>query len=319
MKKIVLSLFTCLLTVAASYAADYPNKTIRIIVPYQAGGVVDISARVIAQRIQLQWKQPVLIINRPGASGTIGVHDVAVATPDGYTWLMALTTVFTINPAILQNVPYDLDSDFSAVSLVSEAPLAIVAPIETSFSSVQGLTAFAKSQPNAIQYASAGVGTPNHLLGEWLGITQKFKVQHIPYNGGAPAMTATLRNEVQFGVLSLALSRPLAQSGKLKILAIASLERSAIAPEIPTLTEEGVPIAASVWVGLFTQKKVPIEINKQIHDSVVEVLKDEDVKAALLAGGIEARSSMESRDFQAQIKTEESQYRDIIQKAKILK
>jgi tripartite-type tricarboxylate transporter receptor subunit TctC len=312
MTRLVLSAICCFFLTASANATDFPTKPIRILVPYQAGGLVDLAARTIANEVQKKWQQPVVVENRPGASGTIAVRAAAEADPDGYTWLMTTNTEFTVNPALLSNVSYDLDRDFNPITMIVESPLAVVTSLQAPFDTVQGLVAYARKQPNAVPYASPGVGTLNNLLSEWLASDQSFKVQHVPYKGGAPAITAILSNEVQFGSLSLAVSKSLAESGKLKMLGVTSEKRSALAPEIPSLVESGIPVSATIWVGLFTQKKVPDEINSKIYDLVRSIVNNEDVRKRFVTQGVEPRT-MTSRDFYAQIRTEEQQFKRIIQ------
>lgn len=315
-RRIGFAVILSLLVVGVADAAEFPTKAIRILVPYQAGGLVDLAARKIAGEVQKKWKQPVVIENRPGASGALAVRAAADAEADGYTWLMTTNSEFTINPAILPGITYDLDRDFNAITMIVDSPLAIVAPLQAPFDNVQALTAFAKGQSGPMLYASPGTGTLNNLLSEWFAGTQQFMVQHIPYKGGAPSITAILSNEVQFGALSLAVSKSLAESGKLKMLAVSSPERSVLAPNVPTLVESSVPISATIWVGLFTQKNVPKAINAAIQDLVVDILNTKDMRAQFIARGVEARP-MSAQDFYRRIKTEEKQFREVIQTARI--
>jgi tripartite-type tricarboxylate transporter receptor subunit TctC len=316
MNRLALALVSCCLAASAVGAAEFPAKTIRILVPYPPGGLVDLAARTVAAEVQKQWKQAVVVENRPGASGALAVRAAADAEADGHTWLMSTNTEITVNPSLLQNVSYDLDRDFNVITMIVDSPLAVVTSPQSPFDTVPGLAAFAKDQPTPVLYASPGTGTLNNLVSEWLASEQKFKVQHIPYKGGAPSITAILSNEVRFGALSLAVSKSLSDSGKLKMLGVTSAQRSALAPEAPTLVESGVAISATIWVGLFTQKAVPDEINARIHGLVTDILKGDDIRRQFAAQGVEPRP-MSARDFHAQIKTEARQLNDVIQAARI--
>ena len=316
MRTTFVALMFVLVTVNHVLAQEFPTRPIKILVPYQAGGLVDLSARVVAQKLQEEWKQPVVIENRPGASGMIAIKAAADSEPDGYTWLMTTTSEFTINPSILKNVSYDVLRDFNPITMIAESPLAIVTSKKSQFNSITDLRAQIGKQKAPLQYASTGHGSLNHLLAEWLGQTLDAKFQHIPYKGGAPAMTAVIAQEVQLGVLSFALSKPQAESGQLRILAISSSKRSPLAPEIPTLTEEEVAVAATIWVGLFTPKKVPQDINKKIHASVIAALQDSAVNQRLLAQGAEVKF-MSPEEFSRQIVTEEEKFKGIIKRANI--
>lgn len=310
------ALLAGLVTTLPAQAQDFPNRTIRIISPYQAGGLTDMAARLIAQRLQEEWKQPIVVENRPGAGGTIAVKAAADADPDGYTWLVTTTSEFTINPSVYKQIPYELSRDFNPITMIAESPLAIVAPPQSPFASASELTAFVKQQTAPLQYASPGNGSLNHLLAEWLADSLNAKFQQIPYKGGAPATTAVISGEVQLGVLSLAVSKSQAESGKLKIVAISSPQRSQLAPQLPTLKENNIPIAATIWVGLFTPKKVPAAINEIIHAAVVKALAQPEVKASFLSQGTEVKF-MPAAEFAKQIAAEEAQYRTIAKKANI--
>jgi tripartite-type tricarboxylate transporter receptor subunit TctC len=316
MIKLALALVSYLLMAVALGAAEYPTKPIRILVPYPPGGLVDLAARTVAGEVQKRWKQTVVIENRPGASGALAVRAAADAEADGHTWLMTTNTEITVNPSLLQNISYNLDRDFNVITMVVDSPLAVVTSLQSPFDDVPGLVAFAKKQSEPVLYASPGTGTLNNILSEWLANDQKFKVQHVPYKGGAPSITAILANEVRFGSLSLAVSKSLADAGKLKMLGVSSAQRSTLAPDAPTLTESGISISSTIWVGLFTQKNVPAEINGKVHGLMVEILTDDEVRKQFAAQGVEPRP-MSSHDFYNQIKAEERQLKDVIQMARI--
>ncbi|MCX7310239.1 MAG: tripartite tricarboxylate transporter substrate binding protein [Alphaproteobacteria bacterium] len=316
MTKLALALVSYFVMAAVAGAAEYPAKTIRILVPYPPGGLVDLAARTVAGEVQKRWKQTVVIENRPGASGALAVRAAADAEADGHTWLMTTNTEITVNPSLLQNISYDLDRDFNVITMLVDSPLAVVTSLHSPFDNVQGLIAFAKKQAEPVLYASPGTGTLNNILSEWLASDQKFKVQHVPYKGGAPSITAILANEVRFGSLSLAVSKSLADAGKLRMLGVSSAQRSALAPDAPTLTENGISISSTIWVGLFTQKNVPTELNGKIHSLMMEILKDDEVRRQFSTQGVEPRP-MSSRDFYNQIKTEERQLKEVIHTARI--
>jgi tripartite-type tricarboxylate transporter receptor subunit TctC len=298
-------------------AQDYPSKPIKIIVPFAPGGIVDTAARVVGQKLQEAWGQQVIIDNRPGGNGFIGVTAAAKSPADGYTLLMAHTGEFGINPAIFPNVPYDLDRDFTPITMVNEAPCVFVVNANTPYKTMQDLIAAAKANPGKSGVAVPGTGSIQHLIAEWAGLASGAKFLIVPYKGGAPAITATAGGEVPAGSAAMGSAMPHIQSGRVRVLAVTTGERSSFNKDWPTLIESGVPgVKTSIWVGLFAPKGVPQPIIDKIHAEVVKVLAMPDVKAKFAAGGGESRA-MTPAEFAALIRREAAELKNIVAKANI--
>jgi tripartite-type tricarboxylate transporter receptor subunit TctC len=260
-----LLLGTVLLAPFTAHAQPYPNRLIKIIVPYPAGGAVDIVARAIGQPLAEALKQPVVVDNRPGASANIGMEAAAKAAPDGYTLLMASNGIAT-NMALFPNIAFDGRRDFAPIAKIGYAPLVIVVPASSPAKSLQDLIALAKAKPGDLTYASAGNGSSGHLAGELLKSTAKVDVLHVPYKGGAPAITDLLGERISFMPINPVEVMAHIRAGRLRALAVASDKRLSLLPDVPTVAEAGLPgYEASVWWGLVAPGKTPPEIIRQLN------------------------------------------------------
>ncbi|MBM3358032.1 MAG: tripartite tricarboxylate transporter substrate binding protein [Betaproteobacteria bacterium] len=300
---------------SAAYAQEYPTKPIRVLVTFAPGGVTDVAARLVTLKLTetLGWR--FVVDNRPGASGFIAVGIAAKAEPDGYTLLMAAVGEFAINPAIFSKIPYDLDRDFTPITMVSESPLVMVAHIEAPIRTYQDLIARAKSEPGRLAYASAGNGSPNHLAGEWLATATGIKLVHVPYKGGAPAAGAVAGGEVMIGVVSIAAALSHLKAGRIRVIGLTTQGRSALTPEWSSAKEGGVPgLDATIWVGLFAPKGVPKPIIAKLYSEIAKVLKMPDVRERFAVTGAET-VGMRSTDFHARIKADAERYKKIAQAA----
>ncbi len=239
----VLPLGAVLVAAATAHAQPYPNRPIKIIVPYAAGGAVDIVARTIGQPLAEALKQPVIVDNRPGASANIGMEMVAKATPDGYTLLMASNGIAT-NMALFPNLTFDGRRDFVPIAKIGYAPLVIVAPASSPAKSLKDLIAMAKAEPGKLTYASAGNGSSGHLAGELLKSTAKVDILHIPYKGGAPAITDLLGERISFMPINPVEVMAYIRAGRLRALAVASDKRFPLLPDVPTVAE---PRSRTSW------------------------------------------------------------------------
>ena len=247
------------------HAQPYPNHTIKIVVPYAAGGAVDIVARTIGQPLSEALKQPVIVDNRPGASANIGMELVAKAAPDGYTLLMASNGIAT-NMALFPHLAFDAGRDFAPIATIGYAPLVIVVPASSPAKSLKDLLAMAKAEPGKLTYASAGNGSSGHLAGELLKSMAKVDVLHVPYKGGAPAITDLLGERITFMPINPVEVIAHIRGGKLRALAVASDKRFALLPDVPTVAEAGLPgYEASVWWGLVAPAKTPAEVVRQLN------------------------------------------------------
>jgi tripartite-type tricarboxylate transporter receptor subunit TctC len=261
----VLLLGAALLAPLTVHAQPYPSRPIKIIVPYAAGGAVDIVARTIGQPLAEALTQPVIVENRPGAGANIGMEMVAKATPDGYTLLMASNGIAT-NMALFPELAFDGRRDFAPIAKIGYAPLVIVVPASSSAKSLKDLIAMAKAEPGKLTYASAGNGSSGHLAGELLKSTAKVDLLHVPYKGGAPAITDLLGERISFMPINPVEVTAQIRAGRLRALAVASDKRFPLLADVPTAAEAGLPgYEASVWWGLVAPAKTPPEIVRQLN------------------------------------------------------
>jgi len=283
----------CALLIAAILAAPgnadaqpYPSRPVRIVVPYAAGGAVDIVARSVGQPLSEALKQPVIVDNRPGASANIGMETVAKAAPDGYTLLMASNGIAT-NMALFPNLTFDGRRDFAPVAKIGYAPLVIVVPASSPAKSLKDLIAMAKAEPGKLTYASAGNGSSGHLAGELLKSSAKIDVLHVPYKGGAPAITDLLGERISFMPINPVEVLAHIRAGRLRALAVASDKRFALLPDVPTAAEAGLTgYEASVWWGLAAPAKTSPEIVRQLNAETNKALSTPAIASKLSELGV---------------------------------
>ena len=300
-----------------AHAQEYPNKPIRILVPFAPGGVVDVAARILGQKLAERWGQQVLVDNRPGGNGFIAVSATAKSAPDGYTLLMAHSGEFAVNPAVFKDVPYDLDRDFIAITMVSDAPMVIGVQSTGRIQSLKDLVDAAKAKPGTVGMSTPGTGSVNHLAGEWLGLAAGVKFLHVPYRGGAPAMVAVAAGEVPFGVAAVSSAMPQIKAGRVKVLALTTAKRSPVDESWPTIQEAGVPeVDTSIWTGLFAPKGVPQPIIDKIYADVAKVLEMPDVSERFAAGGA-TTGGMRPAEFTAKIKQDAARFKEVVTKADV--
>lgn len=272
---------TALLAPFAAYAQPYPNRPIKIVVPYAAGGAVDIVARTIGQPLSETLKQPVIVDNRPGASANIGMELAAKAAPDGYTLLMASNGIAT-NMALFPHLAFDAGRDFAPIAKIGYAPLVIVVPAASPAKSLKDLIAMAKGEPGKLTYASAGNGSSGHLAGELLKSTAKVDVLHVPYKGGAPAITDLLGERISFMPINPVEVMAHIRAGRLRALAVASDKRFPLLADVPTVAEAGLSgYEVSVWWGLVAPAKTPPEIVRQLNAETNKALANPAIASKL--------------------------------------
>ncbi len=270
-----------LLIPGAAQAQNYPNKPIRIIVPFAAGGAVDVVARAVGQRMSEQMGNPVIIENKPGASANLGAEQVAKAQPDGYTVLMGANGLAT-NMTLFNNLGFDTLRDFAPVGRVGYAPLVLVVEASSPAKSLKDLIAQAKAQPGGLNYGSAGNGGSGHLASELFELTTKIDVVHVPYKGGSPALTDLMGGRLSFMIINPIEVLSNIKSGRLRALAVANPKRIAMLPDVPTFIEAGVPgYDASVWWGLVAPAKTPNDIVAKLSGEMQKALEDAGVKEKL--------------------------------------
>jgi tripartite-type tricarboxylate transporter receptor subunit TctC len=272
---------------AFSQPATYPAKPIRIIVPVPPGGGVDILARAVGQKISEALKVPVIPENKPGASAAVGTDLLAKSAPDGYTIMMAYTAHAT-NPYLNPNLPYDTARDFSAVALVGYIPLVLVVHPAVPAQSLRELIALAKAKPGQLSYASGGAGAGAHLSGELFRHLADVDVTHIPYKGNAPALVDLLGGQVTMMFDTVNTALPHVKTGKLKLLATTTPKRSSLAPETPTLIEEGLAgFEVSAWYAVLAPAKTPRDVVARLNAEINKALSEPEMKARFAAQGVE--------------------------------
>ncbi|HEX9685172.1 MAG TPA: tripartite tricarboxylate transporter substrate binding protein [Burkholderiales bacterium] len=265
----------------------YPTKPIRVVVPYAPGGATDLTARLVGQKMQVAMKQNVLVDNRPGAGGVIGADIVAKAAPDGYTVLIAVPAEMAILPH-LQKMPYDVPRDFAPVSLAAVTPLILVVHPSLPVKSVKELIAFVKARPGQLNYASAGTGGVQHLSGELLKITMKLDIAHVPYKGAGPVMPDLIGGHIPMFFSGMPPAMPHVKAGRLRALAVTTTKRSPAAPDVPTMTEAGVPgFDISNWFAYFVPAGTPPDLIARLNAEVNRGLSFQDVKEKLASVGAE--------------------------------
>lgn len=268
--------------------ARYPVRPVRLIVPNPPGGGVDIIARLVGARLSERLGQPVVVENRAGAGGTIGVAAVAQAPADGYTLGMGVTATLAIAPALYRRLPYDALKDLEPVTLIATLPLILTVHPSLPVRSVKDLLAFARARPGQIDYSSGGNGTPPHLAGELFKTLAGVDIRHIPYKGGPPAVTGAVSGEVSLMFANALPALPHIKGGRLRAIAVTSESRASAFPDLPTVAESGVPAYHAVqWYGVISPAGTPRALLERLNREVREVIKLADVRAPLVAEGAE--------------------------------
>jgi tripartite-type tricarboxylate transporter receptor subunit TctC len=267
--------------------SSYPSRPILMVVPQTAGGTNDIVGRVVSQKLSDVLGSPVAVENRPGAGGNIGTQFVSKSAKDGYTLLMTISSSQAINPALYKNPGFDPVKDFKPVALIGAVPNVLLAHPDFPVKSVRELIALAKQKPGHYQYASAGNGTLNHLLGEMLNSMSGIELQHVPYKGVAPALNDVLGGQLPLVFASLPSSLSHIKSGKLKPLAVSSARRSPALPDVPALSEVVPGYSGTLWIGLFAPAGVPNEVMAKLEDGMTKALAAKDLRDKLELQGVE--------------------------------
>ena len=297
-------------------AADWPSKTIRVIVPYAPGSATDLIPRTVFDAVSHDVGQSIIIENRPGGGTTIGANAVARAEPDGHTILVHSNAIVTV-PEVQANVPYDSISDFSGLTPLGNVPLVLVVSPDKNFKTLKDLVAAAQAKPGTINYAAAGIGTPPHLATERFRLAANFEGQLVPFRGAPEAITEVLGGRVDFYLCPIAPAIPLIKTGKLMALAVGSSKRASALPDVPTTVEAGFPNSDfDFWVGAFVPKKTPRELVARMHQAIVKGLENPGVKQKLATLGVEPLI-MKADDFDARLVKESAIAREVVQAAKI--
>jgi tripartite-type tricarboxylate transporter receptor subunit TctC len=311
-------LIVCSMMLTASGRADeFPSRTVTIISPYQAGGTSDIIVRILAQKLQERWGKPVIVENRGGANGGIGVAAVAHAAPDGHTLLAVASSALTINPTFYSNLPYNVDRDLAPITRTGMVANVLVVTPSLPAKSVSELIALAKAKPGQLNYASQGIGSNGQVTGELFKQRTQTEMLHVPYKGSAPAVQDLLAGHVQLMFDNLPSVLQLIRAGQLRALAVTTAQRAAELPDVPTLAESGLPgFDTSAWFALLAPKNTPADVRSVIEKAVVDALNNPDAKRRLRAAGIEVAADG-SAALARRIKDEFASWREVITRAQI--
>jgi tripartite-type tricarboxylate transporter receptor subunit TctC len=289
----------------------YPTKPVRLIVPFAPGGGTDITARAVAVRLTEAFGQSVVVDNRPGANGTIGVDFASKAVPDGYTICM-ISSSHSVNVALYPKLPYDLLKDLTAITQLTSQPYAMIIHPSVPAKSVKEFIAYARARPGAINYGSSGTGGIAHLGGAWLGAIAGISMVHIPYKGGALALTDMIAGNIQMQLGTLTLSGPHIKAGRLRALAVTTPKRWPGTPELPTMQEAGVPrFSITQWYGLITSAKTPRPLIDKLNKEIVRILQLPDVKEKMAADGADAVGNT-PEEFNAHVRSEVAKYGKLV-------
>jgi tripartite-type tricarboxylate transporter receptor subunit TctC len=297
--------------VLPAQAQSWPDRPIKLVVPYPAGGNADNTARLLATQLSARLGQQVVVDNRPGGGGTIGAAAVAKAAPDGYTLLLD-ATAFTVNPSLFARLPFDAAKDFAPISLVMQAPLLLVVPAASPFKTVADVVQAAKARPGHLTYASAGNGGAQHLAGELFKQGAKMSMTHIPYRGGAPALTDLIGAQVDLMFSATTASGPFVKSGKLRALAITSAQRTPGWEQLPTMAESGLKgFQVNEWNGLFAPAGTPQAIVQRLESDTRAIVAGPEMRQRFAEMGVQGVGSS-AQEFKSFVQSETAKWAGVI-------
>jgi tripartite-type tricarboxylate transporter receptor subunit TctC len=306
---------TALCAATPSFAQSFPEKPIRFIVGFTPGGPSDILARALGQKLGERWTQQVVIENRPGAGGNLAAEAVARSAPDGYTWLLGNNSILATNQSLYRSLGYDPVKDFAPVSLVAVQPNILVVNPQVQARSVRELIALAKENPGKLNYASSGSGAAAHLAGELFKAMTGVDMVHVPYKGAQPALTDVIAGQVQVMFATSASVIPFIQTGKLRALAVTTARRSASVPDLPTVSEAGVPgFEAITWHGVVVPAATPAPLVERLNRDIVSALAQPDLRERLAALGAEVRAGT-PREFADYIASEIPKWSKVVRES----
>jgi tripartite-type tricarboxylate transporter receptor subunit TctC len=319
MKKWLSGALVCLSGVSIAglaHAQSWPTKPIKLIVPYPPGGGTDVIARIVQEPLAKELGQQVIIDNRGGAGGSIGSALAAQSPSDGYTVLFTLSS-HTINPAIYTKLPFDTEKDFSSVVTVASLPQILVANPNFPAKTVKEVIEMAKAKPGSISYASVGNGSPGHLAGAMMATDAGVDMTHIPYRGGGPAVTDVIAGQVPLLWVSIPAAAQFVKAGKLRALAVSTVKRSAVFPDVPTMAESGFKdFEVDSWYAMFVPASTPKPIIERLNKAALKVLAQPEVKEKLLSQGAEAVGDSPSQ-LGAVVKKEIAKWKQVVKAANI--
>jgi tripartite-type tricarboxylate transporter receptor subunit TctC len=291
-------------TATASIAAAFPDKPLRLVVPFPPGGALDILARGLAPTLEAQLKQPIVVDNRPGANGALAFDLVAKARPDGYTLLLGSASGLAVNPILIPNIAYNPAKDFSPVSTLVSIPSILVVSPGFEATSVRQLIALAKAAPGKLSYGTPGNGNPNHIAGELFRAKAGVDLVHVPYKGAAFVITDVIAGHLPTAFVTLPAGLPHVRAGKLRALAVTTEKRSSAAPQIPTMAEAGVPgVVYNEWSGILAPAGTPKPVIAGLNDAFNKAVRSTDIQARLFEQGFDPMT-MTSDEFAALIRND---------------
>ena len=297
---------------AAMAQGSWPERPVKIVVPFSAGGTTDVVARALAQNLSEAWGQSVVVENRAGAGGNIGADAVAKSPPDGYSVLMTSGSIFTVNPHMYKTLPFDPVKDFIAVTNVASGPQLLVVHPSVPAKSVKELIALAKSKPGTINFGSAGFGSQVHMAAESFVDAAKIQATHIPYKGESAALADLAAGSIQFMVANIAAAAPFVSNGRIRALGVTSKTRSQLLPDVPTIAESGLPgFENTGWFGFMLAAGTPKPIVDKIHRDTVKALNDTRMKARLHVAGM-APVGNEPAAFSSAIAKESTRWAEVV-------
>jgi tripartite-type tricarboxylate transporter receptor subunit TctC len=321
-KKYPLALLAAALAAASAQAPAqparaYPTHAVTLVVPFTPGSGSDTISRVVGPKLAAKWGQPVVVDNKPGASGNLGAAFVAKAPPDGHTLLMAINT-YTMTPAVYKNMPFDALRDFAPIAKIAEADYALAVHPSVPATDMRSLLAYVKSNPGRLNYGSPGNGTPHHLAMELFKGNYGAFVVHVPYKGIAGALTDLMGGQVQMMIATVPSLRPHAQAGRVKLLGVTGDARSSLIPDVRTFREQGFPALAGIasWYAVLAPARTPPELVSRLNRDFIEVMNTEEVKAELAKQGIQVTTSTPA-ELQALVERDIASWQQVVTKAGI--
>ena len=301
----------------AALAQAWPNKPVRIVVPFAAGGTTDVVARIVGQKLGEAWNQSVVIENRGGAGGNIGADVVAKSAPDGYTILMTSGSIFTVNPSLYKKMPFDAQKDFIAVTNVAMGPMLVVTHPSVPANNIKELIALAKAKPGAINFGSAGVGSQVHMAGENFATAAGIEIVHVPYKGEALGYNDLVAGQIQMMVGNMAGAVGFVSQGKIKALAVTGKQRSAMLPNVPTASESGLPgFENTGWFGFMLPAGTPREIVDKLQRDTAKVLDTAEIRGRFYVQGITPVGNQPD-EFEKAIRAEAEVWKKVISVRKL--
>jgi tripartite-type tricarboxylate transporter receptor subunit TctC len=317
MKQIATALLLSLTALTSLAADDYPNKPVSIVVAYAPGGQGDVFARLVGEKLSTVYKQPVVVDNKPGVSGTVGTRIAAKAKNDGYTLLLGQTGEITVNRLLIKDMGYDPMKDLIPVVQIGNAPLIMLAPIDAPYNTVQEFIQQARAKPGDFSYGTVGAGTPGHLSAVALGLGAKLNMVHVPYKGVGPLLSDLMAGRLQAFFSSASAAMPQIKGGKLKALAVTTPKRMTSLPDVPTVAEAGLPgFSYTLWGGLFAPAGTPAHVIESLNKEVNAALAQPDVRARLEADNVAVPRNTPA-EFAAYVRAESVKFEKLVNDANL--